>query len=123
MDAVIENLEGAPMILRNPGIAGRHWVSFELGGTKSNRLAIGARLKIIAGGVTQTEETHSGGSYLSQSDLRVHFGLGTSTKIDKLEVRWPSGAIDVMSDLLADQFYGVLEGKGLVSVAEVRPHR
>jgi len=110
------------MILRNRGIAGQHWVSFELAGTKSNHLAIGSRLKIIADGVTQTEEIHSGGSYLSQNDLRVHFGMGTATKIDKLEVRWPSGATDMINDVMADQFYGVLEGKGLVSIEQVRPH-
>src|SRR5690349_1779065 len=82
IDIVIEDLDGSPMILKNQGIAGRHWVSFELAGTKSNRLAIGARVKITAGGATQTDEIHSGGSYLSQSDLRVHFGLGTAMKID-----------------------------------------
>lgn len=123
MDIVVENLEGKPMILRNRGIAGQHWVSFELAGTKSNRLAIGSQLKIIAGGITQTKEIHSGGSYLSQNDLRVHFGLGTPTRVDKLEVRWPSGAVDVIKDLMADQFYGVLEGKGLVSLDQVRPQR
>jgi enediyne biosynthesis protein E4 len=123
MDVVVENLEGAPMILRNQGIAGRHWASFELAGTKSNRMALGARLKIVAGGMTQTEEIHSGGSYLSQNDLRVHFGLGSATKIERLEVRWPSGAIDVVRDLAADKFYGVLEGKGLVPLEQVRPHR
>jgi len=123
LDIVVENLEGKPMILRNRGIAGQHWVSFELAGTKSNRLAIGSRLKIVAGGVTQTEEIHSGGSYLSQNDLRVHFGLGAVVKIDKLEVRWPSGAVDVIRDLMPDQFYGVLEGRGLVSLDQIHPHR
>jgi enediyne biosynthesis protein E4 len=71
--------------------------------------------------MTQTEEIHSGGSYISQNDLRVHFGLGTATKIDSLEVRWPSGAVDTMRDLAADQFYGVLEGKGIVPQSQVRP--
>jgi hypothetical protein len=122
MDVVVENLDRAPMILRNHGIEGRHWVSFELAGTKSNRLAIGARLKIVAGGMTQTDEIHSGGSYISQNDLRVHFGLGAATKIDSLEVRWPSGALDTVKNLAADQFYGVLEGKGIVPLAEIRPH-
>ncbi len=121
MDVVIENLDGAPSVLRNPGVPGHHWVSFELAGTKSNRLAIGARLKIIAGGVTQTQEIHSGGSYLSQSDFRVHFGLDATTIIDSLEVRWPSGAVDTVKGLAADKFYGVLEGKGIVLLEEVRP--
>ncbi len=92
MDIVVENLEGKPMILRNRGIVGQHWVSFELAGTRSNRLAIGSQLKLVAGGVTQTEEIHSGGSNLSQNDLRVRFWLGDPHEDRKLEVRWPSGA-------------------------------
>ena len=123
MDVVIEDLEGSPMILRNRGVEGRHWVSFELAGAKSNRLAIGAKVKIVAEGVTQTEEIHSGGSYISQSDLRVHFGLGAATKVDSVEVRWPSGATDVMKNLAADTFYGVQEGRGVVPLEQVRPHR
>jgi len=121
MDIVVEDLSGAPMVLRNAGVPGRHWVSFELAGTKSNRLAIGARLKITAGGVTQTEEVHSGGSYLSQNDLRVHFGLGAAKKIESLEIRWPSGKIETMKDLDADKFYSVLEGQGIVPREKILP--
>ena len=121
MDVVIEDIDGAPRILRNRGIAGRHWVSFELAGTKSNRLAIGARLKLTTGGMTQTDQVRSGGSYLSQNDFRVHFGLGDATKIDSVEIHWPSGATDVLRNLAADQFYAVLEGKGVVPAAEIRP--
>jgi len=121
VDLVIEDLAGSPMILQNSGIAGRHWVSFELQGTKSNRLAIGARLKIVAGGMTQTEEIHSGGSYLSQNDLRVHFGLNTAKKIDSVEIRWPSGKIETLKNLDADKFYSVLEGQGIVPAEKIRP--
>jgi len=121
MDVVVEDLVGSPMILRNQGIPGRHWVSFELAGTKSNRLAIGARLKIVAGGMTQTEEIRSGGSYLSQNDLRVHFGLDKATKIDSLEIRWPSGKLEAIRDLEADKFYAVLEGQGIVPAEKIRP--
>jgi hypothetical protein len=121
MDIVIEDLDGKPMLLRNHGIAETHWVSFELAGDKSNRLAIGSRLKMVAGGVTQTEQIHSGGSYLSQHDLRVHFGLGTSTRIELVEIYWPSGTVDVLKDLVADHFYSVLEGKGLVAAEAIRP--
>lgn len=121
MDVIIEDLDGSPMILRNPGLPGRHWVSFELAGTKSNRLAIGARVKIVAGGMTQTAEVRSGESYLSQNDLRVHFGLAAATKIDSVEIWWPSGAIDTLKDLAADEFYSVLEGKGVVQADEIRP--
>ncbi|PYU75648.1 MAG: CRTAC1 family protein [Acidobacteria bacterium] len=121
MDVVVEDLEGSPMILRNHGITGRHWVSFELAGTKSNRLAIGAKVKIVAGGMTQTEEIHSGGSYLSQNDSRVHFGLGGATTITSVEIHWPSGAVERLKDLRADQFYAVLEGKGRVAAEEIEP--
>jgi hypothetical protein len=123
MDVVVEDLVGSPMILRNHGVPRHHWISFELAGTKSNRLAIGARLKIVSGGSIQTAEIHSGGSYLSQNDLRVHFGLGSATKIDSVEIRWPSGAIDNIKDLSVDRFYAVLEGKGIVSNDLIRPAR
>ncbi len=121
LDVVIEDLDGSPMLLRNSGVSGRHWVSFELAGTKSNRLAIGARVKITAGGVTQTSEIHSGGSYLSQSDLRVHFGLGAAATVDTVEIRWPSGGMDSLKDLPADKFYAVLEGKGIVPREQIVP--
>ena len=121
MDIVIGDIDGPPMILRNHGVPGRHWVSFELAGTKSNRLAIGARIKVIAGGMTQTDEIHSGGSYLSQNDLRLHFGLNTAAKIDRAEIFWPSGKTDILTDLAADQFYSVLEGSGVVPATRIRP--
>jgi hypothetical protein len=120
LDVVVEDIDGAPMVLRNRGIPGNHWVSFRLEGTKSNRLAIGARLKIVVGRMTQTEQVRSGGSYLSQSDFRVHFGLGTATKIDSVEIHWPSGVTDTLNNLQADQFYSVLEGKGLVSPSSTK---
>ncbi len=121
MDLIVEDLEGGPMILRNRGVSGRHWVSFELGGTKSNRLAVGARVKIVAAGMTQTDEIHSGGSYLSQNDLRVHFGLGSAARIENIEIQWPSGATDTVKDLAVDQFYAVEEGKGIVSRQAIGP--
>ena len=121
MDLVVEDLVGKPMLLRNHGIPGHHWVSFELASQKSNRMAIGARLKLVAGATTQTEEIHSGGSYLSQSDTRVHFGLGTATTIDSLEIRWPSGKVETFSGLSGDKFYSVLEGQGIVPAETIRP--
>ena len=121
MDLVVEELTGTPLVLRNPGLPGQHWVSFELAGTKSNRMAIGARLKIVSGGMTQTEEIHSGGSYISQSDQRVHFGLGKATKIESLEIHWPSGKVETIKDLEADKFYSVLEGEGIVPRAKILP--
>jgi hypothetical protein len=121
LDVVIENLDGAPTVLKNGGKAGNHWVSFELAGVKSNRMALNAVVHLVAKGVSQVQEIHSGGSYLSQSDTRVHFGLGKTTSIDSVEVHWPSGTVDHMDHLPADHFYFVLEGHGLVTSAQVRP--
>ena len=123
VDIVIADLDGEPMILKNQGLAGKHWVSFELAGTKSNRLAIGAKLKLVAGGMTQTAEVFSGGSYLSNNDFRVHFGLNDATKIDSLEIRWPSGKVETVKDLKADQFYAVLEGSGIVDRDKIVPKK
>jgi enediyne biosynthesis protein E4 len=123
MDVVINDLDGHPMILRNHGIPDRHWISIELAGTKSNRLALNARVKVTSGGMTQTDEIHSGGSYLSQNDLRLHFGLGSATKIDSVEVRWPSGAVDKMGPLEADHFYSILEGSGVGPRERILPAR
>jgi hypothetical protein len=121
VDVVVADLNNRPLILRNHGTPGRHWVSFELAGTKSNRLAIGAKLKLVTGAVTQTAEIHSGGSYLSQNDLRVHFGLGAATSIDSLEIRWPAGGVEIVKNLAPDKFYAVLEGKGIVPAEQIRP--
>jgi hypothetical protein len=121
VDVVVSDIDGSPMILRNQGIPGTHWVSFELAGTKSNRLALGVRVTVIAGGMTQTDEVRSGGSYLSQNDLRLHFGLGKATKIDSVEVRWTSGAVEKLNNLTADHFYSVLEGSGVVAPEKIRP--
>jgi hypothetical protein len=121
VDVVIGDLDGAPMILKNHGVPDRNWVSFNLAGTKSNRMAIGARVKIVAGGMTQTDEVHSGGSYLSQNDTRLHFGLGSAKKIDHVEIRWPSGVVETFDGLDANQFYSVLESSGVVPANRIRP--
>ncbi len=121
VDFVIENLDGAPTLLHNPGLPGKHWITLELEGTKSNRLALGARVTLTAGGITQTDEVRSGGSYLSQNDLRLHFGLGSAAKIDSAEVRWPSGRVDQLAGLKIDSFAGVREGAGVVPLASLKP--
>jgi enediyne biosynthesis protein E4 len=121
MDVVIEDITGSPMILRNVGPQRNHWVSLELAGTKSNRMAIAAKVKIVSGGMTQTHEVRSGASYLSQSDTRIHFGLGSATTVDSVEIRWPSGAIDRVQGIAADRFYAVLEGKGIVPREQITP--
>ena len=120
LDAIVGDIDGSPMILHNVGKSGQHWVSMELGGTISNRLAIGARVTITAGDLRQTDEVRSGGSYLSQSDLRLHFGLGLHDSIDTVEIHWPSGQVDRLEHLPVDHFYAFLEGKGKVPLDQLR---
>jgi hypothetical protein len=121
VDIVVADLDGPPMILRNEGGDGNHWVTFELGATKGNRLAIGARVKIVTGDMVQIEEVRSGGSYLSQNDLRIHFGTGSNTKIESVEIKWSSGKTEVVKGLMTDKFYSILEGEGAVPAARLKP--
>jgi hypothetical protein len=121
LEVVVENLEGEPVILRPEGGPRNHWISFELAGTRSNKQALNARVKVIGGDVAQTDEVRSGGSYLSQNDLRLHFGLGDRHRADKVEISWPSGAAEVLTNLEADRFYCVKEGSGAVPCAAIRP--
>jgi enediyne biosynthesis protein E4 len=111
LDIVIENLKGGPMILQPQGGSANHWISFALEGTKSNRLALNARVKTIAGDLVQTGEVLSGGSYLSQNDLRIHFGLGSKDHVDRVEILWPDGKMEVRSNLAADRSYTIKEAE------------
>jgi hypothetical protein len=111
LDVVIENLKGGPMILQPQGGPTNHWITFALEGTSSNRLALNARVKATAGDLVQTGEVLSGGSYLSQSDLRVHFGLGNKEHVDKVEILWPNGKTEVRTNLAADRFYTIREAQ------------
>ncbi len=115
MDAVVENLVGEPMILRPEGGPKNHWVSFQLEGVECNRLALNARVRVTASDLVQLGEVISGGSYLSQNDLRLHFGLGSHESIDQAEVLWPDGKKETLSHLAADRFYLVREGQGVIS--------
>jgi hypothetical protein len=115
LEAVVENLKGQPMILRPEGGPQNHWISFQLEGVKSNRLALNARVRATAGDLVQLGEVMSSGSYLSQNDLRIHFGLGGHSHVDKAEVIWPDGKVETLTNLVADRFYSVREGSGVVS--------
>jgi hypothetical protein len=115
LEAVVENLKGQPMILRPEGGPQNHWISFQLEGVKSNRLALNARVRATAGDLVQLGEVISGGSYLSQSDLRIHFGLGDHQRVDKADVLWPDGKVETLTNLVADRLYFVREGAGIVS--------
>jgi len=122
LEAVIENLVGRPMILRPIGRSLNHWISFQLEGVKSNRMALNARVQATAGQLVQLGEVTSGGSYLSQNDARIHFGLGDHALVDAAEVRWPGGGVERFTNLNADRFYLVREGAGIVSSRPANPH-
>ena len=121
LEAVVENLVGRPMVLQPKGGPQNHWISFQLEGVKCNRLALNARVRATAGKLIQLGEVASGGSYLSQHDLRVHFGLGSQSWIDHAEVIWPGGAVEHLSNLAADRFYVIREGAGVISSKPAQP--
>ncbi len=120
IDVVVENIDGLPMILHNEGARSNHWITLELRGTRSNRLGLGAKVRVVAGSVSQVDEVRSGGSYLSQNDLRLHFGLGAADRVERVEVRWPSGSTQIVQSLASNRFYIVKEGEGIVSPDKVR---
>lgn len=108
--AVVNNQNEPPSLLRLQGRPAGNWIELKLEGRKANRSAIGARVRVTAaGGLVQTAEVRSGGSYLSQSDLRLHFGLGGAGKVDKVEVAWPGGGTQVETDLRADRIVAIRE--------------
>ena len=111
IDIVVLNVGEPPSLLLNTNKIANHRVLFRLVGTKSNRAAIGARVTIHAGGITQFDEVRGGSSYLSQNDLRLHFGLGSASKIDLVEVRWPNGKTESFKNVAADKIYAITEGQ------------
>ncbi|HXM93377.1 MAG TPA: CRTAC1 family protein [Candidatus Dormibacteraeota bacterium] len=113
IDVVLLNVGEPPSLLLNTNQSGYHRVLFRLVGTKSNRAAIGARVIIRAGGVQQFSEVRGGGSYLSQNDLRLHFGLGAAAKMEAVEIRWPNGNAELLQDVGGDYIYTIVEGKGI----------
>ena len=113
IDVVINNIDREPTLLRNTVKNANHWISLKLvGGPKSPRDAIGAKVFVTAGGVRQRADIFSGGSYCSSSDPRAHFGLGPSTKVDKIEIHWPSGLIEQVAPPKVDSIVSVIEGNG-----------
>jgi enediyne biosynthesis protein E4 len=113
VEIVVNNSHDRPSLLKNYGDHG-NWISLSLIGTKSNRDAIGARVTVWTGSHQQTLEVRSGGGYISQSDFRLHFGLGSAAKADSVEIRWPSGLTEKLQNLPANRFFKVREGTGLV---------
>jgi hypothetical protein len=113
VDIVILNIDGPPTLLLNQAGNRNHRVLFKLVGTKSNRMAIGARVTVTAGKLVQFDEIRAGGSYLSQNDPRLHFGLGAEARVDQVEIRWPSGNVETLKDVAADFIYTIVEGAGI----------
>lgn len=120
MDVVVNTINGRPQLLRCDSRLSNNWIKVRTIGTKSNRSGIGARIKCVtrAAGESkpheQIDEVRSGGSYISQNDLRVHFGLGQAEKVDLLEIRWPSGQTDTLKDVTPNQLIFVKEGAGIL---------
>jgi hypothetical protein len=117
MSVLINNVYAKPSLLVNAAHYKNHWVAFKSEGTRSNRDGIGAKISVKAGGRTLVDEVRSGSSYISQNDLRVHFGLGLASKIDGLEVRWPSGLVERFDNLTVDAIHVLKEGSGVASAA------
>jgi hypothetical protein len=115
MDALILNMNDLPSLLRNDGGNKQNWITIKLVGTKCNRTAIGARVRVITGKHIQMDEVHSGTSVMSQSDLRLHFGLGKIETVDAVEVKWPTTLkIERFTQVKANQILTIREGDGIV---------
>ena len=116
LDLLVSNANARPLLYRNIQPTGNHWVQFALKGTRSNTFAVGARLWVTSGGQTQVGFVNGGNGFASQSSLRVHFGLGQATQIERLEVAWPSGARQTFVNLQPDRIYAIVEDQ-----AEIQP--
>jgi hypothetical protein len=110
IDVVILNSRGQPTILRNDSPSKGRWIQVRLRGTKSNRDGVGAHVKVIAGDLRLVDEVHSGRGYQSHYGMRLHFGLGNREKVDRIEVRWIGGGVDVLENISADKHVILAEG-------------
>ena len=120
LDAVVMNMGEGPSLLRNDLSSDNHWLRVQLQGTKSNRSAVGATVIAHAGEAKQAAAVVSQSSYISHSDLRVHFGLGAAQRLDKIEVRWPSGDVEEFPAAAAGQTILLVEGSGAVKPLEAQ---
>lgn len=114
LDAVVTELDGSPVLLRNRSAqpaSQSHWIAIKTVGTKSNRDGFGARIEVKAGGRVQVQEVRANSSFLSASDPRTHFGLGPATRVDEITIHWPSGTVDTLRNQAADQFLVIKEGQ------------
>jgi enediyne biosynthesis protein E4 len=115
IDALVLNMNDLPSLLRNDGGNAKHWIKIKLIGTGCNRTAIGSRVRVVTGKHAQMDEVHSGGSVMSQSDLRLHFGLGSAQTVDLIEVKWPTTQkTERFTNVKANQILTIKEGSGIV---------
>jgi hypothetical protein len=114
VDVVVINMNEAPSLLRNDCRSKNNWLKVKCIGTKSNRSAIGARVRVVTGLHSQINEVLSGSSYMSQNDFRLHFGLGRASQADLVEVRWPLGLVESFKTIAANQMLVVQEGRGII---------
>ena len=110
LDMLISNASDTPQLLRNDSRNQGNWILIRTIGTRSNQAGIGTRVKIQTGDLTQVDEVRGGSGYLSHNDLRLHFGIGTHKRIDSIEVRWPSGVVDIIRDVAPNQILTIIEG-------------
>jgi hypothetical protein len=121
IDILVLNMNDPPSLLRNDGGNKNHWIKLKLIGTLCNRTAIGARVRAVTGKHTQMNEVHSGDSVMSQSDLRVHFGLGQANVVDLIEVKWPTTQkIEKFSNVEVNQILTIKEGAGIIKAEKIR---
>lgn len=109
VEVLINNQNAAPSLLKQTMHPANHWIALKLVGVRSNRGALGAKVRLTAGSRTQYDEVRSGGSYLSQNDLRLHFGIGEARRADRIEILWPSGQRQVLRDVSADRVLRIEE--------------
>src|SRR5271165_6678126 len=115
IDVLILNMSEVPSLLRNDGGNAQNWIKVKLIGTKCNRTAIGARVRVVTGSHAQMDEVHSGTSVMSQSDLRLHFGLGAAQIVEVLEVKWPTTQkAEVFANIEPNQILVIKEGSGII---------
>jgi hypothetical protein len=121
IDVLVLNMNDLPSLLRNNGGNRNNWIKIKLLGTNCNRTAIGARVRAVTGKHAQMDEVHSGGSVMSQSDLRLHFGLGQATQVDLIEVKWPTTQkTERFTNIEANQFLTIREGSGIIKAENKR---
>src|SRR5262249_13268395 len=112
LDIFVANANAEAKLYRNTMPSGSHWVEFLLTGTKSNKPAVGAQIRLKAGDTTWLHFVDGGNSFAGQSSARVHFGLAARTKFDSAEIRWPSGLKEVYTGLAVDKLHKITEGTG-----------